>query len=197
MGAPHHRPCTHRGGARAPGLPGCGRTRPPARWRRHLQVNGGPFASAFQKSSPGFAHPFISGEAKMEQIINKLQTNNLQTDTGREGTKPTTSCCFFSGHGQGTRGSSPIPVPQSIPADPGNTGLSPGFPGLEKAAFNSTRPHPGIEHAQLPNLLLQLTATNNPVCSGPVQAKPYGRLHSSAAKTSNSQSRWPLLPVWS
>lgn len=56
----------------------------------HLQVNHIRFASVFQKPSLGFAYAFISGEAKMEQIIDKLQTN-----TGREGTKPTTSCCFF------------------------------------------------------------------------------------------------------
>lgn len=39
-----------------------------------------PFASVFQKPSPGFAYAFIRGAAKMEQITNKLQTN-----TGKEG----------------------------------------------------------------------------------------------------------------
>ena len=147
----------------------------------------------FQKPSPGFAYAFISGEAKMEQIIDKLQTN-----TGREGTKPTASCCcFLRRQGGGHVAAPPFLCRKSIPASPGNKGVSPGLPHLETAAFNSMHPRPGTKHAQLPNLLPQLTATNNSVRSGPAKAKPYGCLHSSTAKNSNSQSQWPPLPLCS
>lgn len=108
-----------------------------------------------------------------------------------------TSCCFISRRHGGGQGSCPIPVLESIPATPGDTGVSPGLPHLETAAFHSTHPRPGTKRAQLPNVPPQLTATNNPARSGPVKAKPYGCLHSPAAKTSSSQSPWPPLPACS
>lgn len=57
-----HRPRPRHAEVRPPGTPGHGGTCCPARWGQQRPVHSVPFASVFQKPSPGFAYALISGE---------------------------------------------------------------------------------------------------------------------------------------
>lgn len=97
---------------------------------------------------------------------------------------------------QGDTWQIPIAVPGSIPAGPAKMRVSPGLLTSGKSSsefYVMASRHPNVLSSQ--TSLPQLTATNNSVRSGPAKAKPYGLLHRSTAKTSNSQSQWPPLPA--